>query len=280
MTPTQHHRIGMIVPSSNTTMETEVPELLRRQQANSPDRFTTHSARLRLMQVTPEALRAMNQSADGAVDALCDAQVDALMVACLVAVMHEGRRGMEETQARLSARVISATAPSGAPCPPVVTSAGALVDGLRALGATRVSMVAPYRQALTAKVADTLGEHGIQVLQSHSLEVVDNVAVGRLDTARLYEIATQQLDHGGAHAVVLSACVQMPSLAVIDRVEQRLGLPVISAATASCWALLRQLHIEPDIPNAGSLLRPLAALPPRPARLARAALFPNTVVLS
>jgi maleate isomerase len=55
------HRIGMLVPSSNTTMETEVPALLRARERERPeDTFTVHSARVRMDEVTPEALRAMN----------------------------------------------------------------------------------------------------------------------------------------------------------------------------------------------------------------------------
>jgi maleate isomerase len=55
------HRIGLIVPSSNTTMETEVPSLLRERERERPgDRFAVHSARVRMQHVTPEELRAMN----------------------------------------------------------------------------------------------------------------------------------------------------------------------------------------------------------------------------
>ena len=34
------YRIGQIVPSSNTTMEPEVPALLRRREMLAPERFT------------------------------------------------------------------------------------------------------------------------------------------------------------------------------------------------------------------------------------------------
>jgi maleate isomerase len=63
------------------------------------------------------------------------------------------------------------------------------------------------------------------------------------------------MDLGGSQALVLSACVQMPSLPVIEEAEQRFGLPVISAATASAFELLNLLDIEPKIRDAGSLLR-------------------------
>ena len=44
-----HFRIGQIVPSSNTTMETEIPAMLRAREGVGPERFTFHSARMRMM---------------------------------------------------------------------------------------------------------------------------------------------------------------------------------------------------------------------------------------
>jgi maleate isomerase len=41
-------RIGQMVPSSNTTMETEIPAMLRAREAIRPERFTFHSSRMRM----------------------------------------------------------------------------------------------------------------------------------------------------------------------------------------------------------------------------------------
>ena len=235
------HRIGMIVPSSNITMETELPALLARQPGRQ---FSFHSARLRLQQVTPEALAAMNEQAGDAVDALSDAGCDAMVYACLVALMAGGRERIDGTQRRLAGRADA----------PMVSSAGALVQALRTLGATKVNLVAPYRKALTTQVIGTLAEYGIDVLDSRSLEVSDNLQVGRLDPMQLLEVAAT-MDHGPADAIVLSACVQMPSLAVIETAERRFGRPVVTAATASAYALLSQLRIAPSISGAGRLLQ-------------------------
>ena len=38
-----NYRVGMIVPSSNTTMETEIPAMLRAREEIRPERFTFHS---------------------------------------------------------------------------------------------------------------------------------------------------------------------------------------------------------------------------------------------
>lgn len=61
MTYKMHYRIGQIVPSSNTTMETETPAMLRAREARRPERFTLHSSRMRMHRVKPEELVNMNR---------------------------------------------------------------------------------------------------------------------------------------------------------------------------------------------------------------------------
>ena len=80
-------RVGLIVPSSNVTVETEMPRLLAR---HPEAEFTFHSSRMRMHTVSPEQLRAMNAQRERCVLELGDASVDAILYACLVAVMVGG----------------------------------------------------------------------------------------------------------------------------------------------------------------------------------------------
>ena len=58
----------------------------------------------------------------------------------------------------------------------------------------------------------------------------------------------------------------MPSLEAIEEVERHSGLPTLSAATATTWAILRALQIEPVAPCGGALLAPAPkAVAPPPA---------------
>jgi maleate isomerase len=63
-----------------------------------------------------------------------------------------------------------------------------------------------------------------------------------------------KLNTKGVDAVVISACVQMPSLPAIPRVEDRLGLPVTSAAVCTARSMMRALKLEPLAPDAGYFL--------------------------
>ena len=244
------HRVGLLVPSSNTTMETEVPALLRARELVQPeDTFTFHSARLRMEDVTPEGLRGMNEQTDRATTELADLRPDVVATACLVAIMSQGPNSHCAAEAEIAATLEREHAPA-----PVVSSAGALVDALHALGAHRIGIVAPYLEELTRLVVAYIEDAGIEVADAISLEVPDNRAVAALDPHDL-EQHWRRLDLRGCDALVLSACVQMRSLDVLEEVERRSGLPTVSAATATTWAILRALDLEPIAPGAGALLR-------------------------
>ena len=240
------HRIGLVVPSSNVTVETELPALLARQPEAG---FSFHSSRMRMQAVSPAQLRAMNAQRERCVLELGDAGPDVLLYACLVALMAGGPGEHQRVESAVAEQL--ATGGSGAK---VRSSAGALVEALHALGARRVALVMPYTRPLAEQIVAYLGAEGFTVADWRALEVADNVEVGCIPGDRVME-AARSLDLAGSDALVLSCCVQMPSLSLIDAAEQELGLPVLSAATAGAYSVLRALGLALDIPGAGSLLR-------------------------
>lgn len=126
------YRIGQIVPSSNITMETEIPAMLTARQLIRPERFTFHSSRMRMKTVSKEELASMDGESDRCALELSDAAVDVMGYACLVAIMSMGPGYHRESQKRLRER----TKENGQETE-VVTSAGALVDALKVLGAKK-----------------------------------------------------------------------------------------------------------------------------------------------
>lgn len=242
------YRIGQIVPSSNTTMETEIPALLRARESIAPERFTFHSSRMRMKKVTQEELAAMDAESLRCAAELTDARVDVMGYACLVAIMCMGKGYHCRSEERLHEVSVREGSPT-----PVVTSAGALVEGLRTLNVRRIAMVAPYLKPLTKLVAEYIEAEGIEVVDAIALEIPDNLEVGRRDPMALVEIY-KRLNLDRAEAVVLSSCVQMPSLAAIAPVEAECGLPVVSAAVCTAHQMLKRLGLTTRVPNAGALL--------------------------
>ena len=253
------HRIGMIVPSSNLTMETELPRMLHaREQVRPDERFTFHSSRMRMKHVTPEELARMNAQTERATLELADARPDVVASACLVAIMAQG----PGYHCHAEGQIAGVLQQEGLDVP-VVSSAGALLRALEAMGAKKIAMVTPYMKPLTKLVADYVEDAGVEVCDALSLEVSDNLAVARLDPADLRE-HWRRVDVSDADVLVLSACVQMPSLSAVQPVEDAAGLPVVSAATATVFAILSELGLEPTVPDAGRLLSGAVRMAPAP----------------
>lgn len=242
------YRIGQIVPSSNTTMETEIPAMLNSRLLIRPERFTFHSSRMRMKTVKKEELAAMDAESDRCAMELSDARVDILGYACLVAIMSMGIGYHRQSENRLHKR----TKDEGADIP-VVTSAGALVDALHVLKSKKIAIVAPYMKPLTEMVVDYIRHEGFDVVDYIALEIPDNLDVGRHDPQKLPSIV-EKLNYHDADAIVLSACVQMPSLPAIAKVEALTGKPVVTAAVATTYQMLKQLNLERIVPGAGALL--------------------------
>ncbi len=244
----KNFRIGQIVPSSNITMETEIPALLKARETVAPERFTFHSARMRMKHVTKEELEKMDADSDRCALELSDAKVDVMGYACLVAIMSMGKGYHCVSGPRLA----GVAAKNGGPAP-VVTSAGALVDGIRALGAKKIALVAPYMKPLTEMVVEYIRNEGIEVSDYIALEIQDNLDVAAHDPMNLPEIV-KGLKTDDVDAVVLSACVQMPSLPAVPMAEAITGKPVLTAAIATTWQMLKALDLDTRVPGGGTLL--------------------------
>ncbi|WP_319799972.1 Asp/Glu racemase [Flavobacterium sp. N1719] len=245
---TKKYRIGQIVPSSNVTMETEIPAIFRARETVLPERFTFHSSRMRMKKVTQEELAAMDAMSLKCAIELSDAHVDVMGYACLVAIMSMGRGYHCVSEVNLHQETIANGFPT-----PIVTSAGALINGLKVLGAKQISIITPYMRPLTDKVVDYIEHQGIKVKESIALEIPDNLEVAAQNPLNLLEIY-KQLDLTDVDVLVVSACVQMPSLEAIDQIQAECGIPVTSAAVCTTYEMMKKLGIEAKSTIGGELL--------------------------
>ena len=243
-----NHRVGLIVPSSNVTMETEIPALLRNREAISNERFTFHSSRMRMKSVVKEELERMDDESVRCALELSDAAVDVQAYACLVAIMSRGHGYHKVSEKRL----FEVTKDNGMPTPSI-NSAGALVDGMHSLGLKKVSIICPYMKPLTKLVVEYIEDQGVEVQDFLALEIPDNLEVAAQDPNAPADL-WKKLDTKGIDGIIASACVQMPSLPAIEKIEKMSGLPTLSASVATTWSILNALNLNAKAPGGGRLL--------------------------
>lgn len=217
-------RLGVIVPSSNTTVETEFSSIL--QGSN----ITLHTARMPLNNVTVKELAVMEKQAITAAKQLKDAQVDAVVYACTSGSMLNGL-GHDITIAEKLTKT--------AKCPAIVTTT-AVIDALEQLQAQRIALATPYIAEINKREVDFLKAFGFGVVKTASLNLKENLKIGRLTPNDAAALA-KTVDTLSADAVFIS-CTNFRTFEAIPELEEQLQKPVISSNSATLWAALKILR--------------------------------------
>jgi maleate isomerase len=118
---------------------------------------------------------------------------------------------------------------------PAVTTSGALVQAVHALGLRRVAVANPYHLEISAAFERYLREVGIDVAGSRNLGLTQDI--WRVGYRRTYDLLLQA-DRPDADGLVV-CCTNLASYDLIAELELTLGKPVITANQATVWAALR-----------------------------------------
>jgi maleate cis-trans isomerase len=230
------HRLGVLVPSSNTTVETELREFL-------PRAISMHVGRLPLTQIAESSIVGILEPLEAEAIKLAAADVDLIVLAATAPSFIQGA-GYDKV---VSERITTATGK------PALTTSTAMVRALRALGAQRITLGSAFTDDVNAVATSFLEANGFCVAASEGLGYIDNLAVGRLGIKTAFDVA-RTVDRGDTQALLL-ACTNWVSMAAIEELETELGKPVISTAQATLWAVLRELGWRDPVNGAGRLLR-------------------------
>lgn len=162
-------------------------------------------------------------------------RAEVVAYACTSASFVAGRAGDTAIRAAMAA--------AGAREP--ITTSGAIVEALGALGVRRVAVATPYLPELSALLDGYLAEQGIAVAVNAALGL--DHAIWEVPYARTAELI-RRVDRPDAEAIVLS-CTNLPSYELIAPLERELGKPVVTANQATMWATLGRIGRSPVGPG-------------------------------
>ena len=233
-------RLGFLVPPGNPTVEAEMMAL-------APSGVSLHFHRMAVGGGVPGALdnqdertRAMIDSLDASAGLLAMVKPDIIVVAHTATSYHLGRGG----EADLLARLERSTGRR------VVTAFGSVVSALECLGIRKLGLGTPYSAEVTLQGKAHLEAHGFEVVNFDNLKGIENIYGTTAEDA--YRLA-RSVDAGDAEGVFLSG-TGMPTVSVLEALEQDLGKPVISSASAMMWHALRLAGVGQPIAGSGRLL--------------------------
>ncbi|MEI8035475.1 MAG: maleate cis-trans isomerase [Betaproteobacteria bacterium] len=229
-------RIGLLAPSSNTTVETEFFKVL-------PEGVTLHTARLPIVSVTPESIGKMADSLDVESQLLASADVDVIILGATAPSFLKGLGYDREVSERIE-RVTGK---------PATTTSTALLEAFKALNIKRIALGSAYSPTVNEICAHFIEANGVSVVAKDGLNMIDNLQIGRLPVQTAYDLGVK-INCAEADAIVL-ACTNWQSMAIIEPLEKALGKPVFSTTQVSIWGALKKIGFKGSIPGYGQLLR-------------------------
>jgi maleate isomerase len=238
-------RIGVMVPSTNTTFEADF-------QLTRPRDVTIHGQRLWLTNDAAGAagMDRMNAEVEAGARYLATARVDVIVYGCTTGSFYRGP-GWDREMIEL----IRTTAGV-----PGVATSPSVVEALRVFGARRLSVATPYpdwnNQQLRAYL-EALGFEVLNVEGEPRAAASGNQGINDFDPADVVAFATKAC-RPEADALLCS-CTAWRSLEAVAELEQRTGKPVVTSNQASIWSAYRALGAKPRITGYGRLLDSLAA---------------------
>lgn len=225
---------GVLIPSTNTTVEIEYNRLL-------PADYQAHVGRLKSSGGTPFA-PSIDAEVDYQAKLLGTAKVEVVALAQTSASLFSDDYD-EDVVRRMSA---------GAGVP-AVTSAQAIGQAVRALGATRIALVSPYSQAVIERAARYYEtKFGLQVLGLHSLGATDAYMIGKLGPENARE-GFRLVDRPEVEVLVVPGG-NFPTMAFVPAWEREFGKPVVTTNQAALWAMFGVMGVTAKLTGLGRLL--------------------------
>jgi len=232
---TSEARIGLIIPSSNSSTE---------QQFNryTPPEVSVHVTRLRMTGKWRKPLDQLERRLSEAAEAISDVRPG-------VVVFHCTANSMENGLAHEAAIVRIIEKASGCP---TFTTAQAITRAFDRVGIKKLVLISPYVKATNEHEVEYLHQTGYTVLHELGLALEPH-AYSKV-TPEEWKKVVKENARADADGYFLS-CTNTRMIEAIDDLERDLERPVINSNQAVLWACLNKLGVRPRGEKLGRLFQ-------------------------
>ncbi|GAA3710457.1 aspartate/glutamate racemase family protein [Gordonia hankookensis] len=236
-------RIGMIVPSSNTSVEDTTARLLA-----GRDDVSFVSTRIRVQAISTDGAGAAFdvESMVAAARLLADAKVDV--------IVWNGTAGSwlgVEHDRTICAAITDHTGL------PATTSTLAILQACHDFGVSALALGTPYTEDVVEQIVAEYRSNGIDVVSHSEWGLTDNFSFAAASDDEVADLLIGATEQGDPQAVAL-VCTNVDGTGVSRAVEQKVGVPVIDSIAATLWWALEMAGADARIRGWGIFLEQAA----------------------
>ncbi|WP_054340551.1 aspartate/glutamate racemase family protein [Neptunomonas antarctica] len=229
-------RIGIISLATDFNIEADLKRIY-------PDDVQFFTSRVKnINPLTIENLRTMAPGISATVDTILPGvELDAIIYACTSGTIAIGVEQVAELIHKVRPGV------------PVTNPVTAALSAFQCFAAKRISILTPYTEAVNQEIAEFFTSQGYDVLSIAGFGFEDDTAMTYITPQDIADAAVACCDPQAE--LLFISCTALRASFVLDEIEQRIGIPVVSSNQALVWHSLRLLNYPAAVLGFGALLR-------------------------
>ena len=228
-------RVGLIVLSTDSMIEKDFLKVFRNISADLYiNRIKNYNP------VTADNLKKMVNDITTVTDNILPGEnIDCVVYGCTSGTIVSGYENIKK-KINIAKPGAMVTAPSTA-----------ALNALNKRNIRRLSIVTPYIKSLNDDIVDFFRNNNFEVTSNTYFDIESDVDIGKVDQDQLFEILSN-IDHKNAEALFVS-CTSLPVLNIIEKLEKKLSMIVLSSNQALIWETLESINKNNSIKGYGSI---------------------------
>ena len=228
-------RVGLIVLATDVMIEKDFLKVFNEIPVDLyVNRITNYNP------VTNENLKRMTRQITSVTENILPGEkVDCIVYGCTSGTIASGYDNIKK-RINVAKPDASVTAPSTA-----------ALSALKKKNIKKISIVTPYIKSVNDDVVNFFKNNNFEITSNTYFDIKSDVDIGKVDQNQLFKILSN-IDHKNAEALFVS-CTSLPVLNIIEKLEKKLGMIVLSSNQALIWQTLESINRNNSIKGYGSL---------------------------
>ena len=228
-------RVGLIVLATDVMIEKDFLKVFSGVSADLfVNRITNYNP------VTAENLKKMTNNITSVTDNILPGEkIDCVVYGCTSGTIVSGYDSIKK-KINIAKPDALVTAPSTA-----------ALNALKKKNIKKISIVTPYIKSVNDDVVNFFKNNDFKISSNTYFNIKSDVDIGKVDQDQLFEILSK-IDHKDAEALFVS-CTSLPVLNIIEKLEKKLSMTVLSSNQALIWETLENINKNNSIKGYGSL---------------------------
>ncbi len=137
---------------------------------------------------------------------------------------------------------------------PAMTMSTAVIEGLKAVGATRVAAPTAYNEEVNGRLRSFLMEHGFEVVKVQGLGIEAVEDINRVTQPQLLEFCSEVAQSAPEADAILVSCGGLVTLDIIAPLEMSSGRPTVTSMPHTLYYGAKLLGMNPSVEGYGRLI--------------------------